>query len=318
MMKFILIDGTGLIYRSYYGMPKHLRSKAGESTNAVLGFTNVLVHILKEEKPDYLAVVFDKRGKTVRHKMYEDYKATRTKAPDELYEQIPRVKEVVEAFGISFFEKTGYEADDIIATIVEKTRDQDDMEIQIATGDFDMFQLICSSVKIMHPTNGFRDAEILGTDDVIKKYGFTPKQIPDYKGLHGDSSDNIPGVAGVGKKTATDLLQKYSSLEDIYANLDEVPDRARKKLEPGKESAFFSRKLATLICNVPCDFDIAACKIGELPLENVIPLFEELNFKSVIRRIMPYTDREQAVATEKYSGFTVAKKETPSSQQSMF
>ncbi|MBI4994515.1 hypothetical protein HZC21_02620 [Candidatus Peregrinibacteria bacterium] len=285
MKKLILIDGSGLIYRGFYAIPPFLKAPDGTQTNAVFGFTNILISLLANQKPDYLAVALDKKGPTFRHKEYKEYKATRIKAPQELYDQIPLVKTVIETFSIPLFENEGYEADDILATIVKKTSNEKNLQIFIATGDFDVFQVIGPKVFILYPSKGFKEADILRTEDIRAKYGFSPEQIPDYKGLAGDSSDNIPGVFGIGNKGATELIQKYKNLENIYKHLDEIKGSLHQKLVEGKTSALMSKWLATLDSNTPVDFDLALCRVKNFNAEAVRKLFEKLGFKSLQKRL---------------------------------
>lgn len=285
MEKLILIDGSGLIYRGFYAIPPFFRSPAGVQTNAVFGFTSILLTILANHKPDYLAVAFDKKGPTFRHKAYTEYKATRIKAPQELYDQIPLVKEVVSAFGIPGFEVEGFEADDILAAIVALLGPKTDVHTLIASGDFDVFQIASDKVSILYPTKGFKEAEIFGAEEIKKRYGITPAQIPDYKGLAGDNSDNIPGVMGIGDKGATKLLQDYKTLENIYEHLGEISEGVRKKLEVSRGDAFMSKKLATLEVNVPLDFDLSACRAKYFSADVVKRTLAGLGFKSLIKRI---------------------------------
>lgn len=299
MQKLILIDGAGLVYRSFFAVPLHLRSATGEHTNAILGFTNILLNIILRQKPDYIAVAFDKKGPTFRHKEFKEYKATRVKAPQELYDQIPRVKEVISAFRIPLFEVDGFEADDVLATVAKHVSKEKNLETYIATGDFDMFQTISPRVKILYPTQGFKEASIVDEKQVMEKYGLTPAQIPDYKGLCGDHSDNIPGVMGIGEKTAKILLQKYGSLENIYEKLTGViPEGIRKKLEIGRESAFFSKKLATLIYEVPFDFSLKNCELHSPNPDKIVPLFEKLGFYKLLSQMGLAGGRKQVKIPE--------------------
>lgn len=294
MEKCILIDGSGLIYRGFYAIPPFFKSPSGIQTNAVFGFTSIVLSLLAKYNPDYMAVAFDKKGPTFRHKEFTEYKATRVKAPDALYAQIPLVKDVMHAFGVPQFEVEGFEADDILATIAKKLEQKKDMEVLIATGDFDMFQTVGQQVHILYPTKGFKEAEIFKTEDIYKKYGVRPLQIPDYKGLAGDHSDNIPGVMGIGDKGAVSLLQKYETLENIYKNLADITGAVHKRLEEGKESAFMSKRLATLIDNVPMDFDIALCRVKDFHTAAAKKIFMELGFKSLLKRLDEFFQIPQA------------------------
>lgn len=232
-----------------------------------------------------MAVAFDKKGPTFRHKKYAEYKATRAKAPQELYDQIPIVKDVIKAFGLPLFETDGFEADDILATIAKKLEREGGLEILIASGDFDVFQIVRPHVAILYPTKGFKEAETFHQADIEKKYGLVPSQIPDYKGLAGDSSDNIKGVYGIGEKGAKDLLWKYKNLDGIYKHLAELSEGLRNKLEKDKASAFESRELATLRSDVPLEFNLQNCRVKNFDAKSVRSLLEQLGFKSLIKRL---------------------------------
>ncbi len=282
MKKFVLIDGNALIHRGFHAIPP-LFTASGEMTNAVFGFTTVLMGVLKEETPEYIAVTFDKKGPTHRHEVFEDYKATRVKAPDELYDQIPRIREVVKAFNMPVFEQSGYEADDLIATLAREVRDQD-LQVVIVTGDKDAFQLVNEKVIVASPRKGYREVAYYDHEKVVEKLGVRPDQVVDYKGLCGDPSDNIPGVPGVGPKTAANLLQAYGTLEGIYDNIDEVKGKMKDKLEEHKKMAFFSRDLAQLVDDVELDFELEHCVTHEVNRDEILALFEKLEFNSLIRR----------------------------------
>lgn len=285
MRKCILIDGAGLVYRSFFAIPRTLTDPEGRPTNAVLGFTNILLNILMTHKPDYIAIAFDKKGPTFRHREYKEYKATRAKQPQELYDQIPMVKEIVEAFQIPFFEVDEYEADDVIATIVSKLEPHKDMEILVASGDFDLFQAVHGKVKILYPEKSFKEAKIFTPKEIEEKYGIKPSQIPDYKGLCGDPSDNIHGVLGIGEKTAKMLLMEYGSIENIYKHLEKIHEPIRKKLEAGKESAFFSKRLATLVSTVPLDVSLRDLEVPKVDPGKAVPILQKYGFYALMKRL---------------------------------
>ncbi len=285
MKKIILVDGTGLIYRGFYSIPPYLKSPDGVLTNAVYGFTMILLSIIETQKPDCMVVAFDRKEKTFRHEQYSEYKATRTKAPDELFAQIPMVKEVVDACDIPRFEVAGYEADDIIATLARRLNAENpELEVMIATGDFDEFQLSNEKTSILYPTKGFRGADIFTPERIKEKYGILPNQIPDYKGLAGDSSDNIKGVRGIGDKTAVALLTEFGTLEGIYENIEKITGAKRTKLEADKESAFQSRELATLCYEVPVEFSLHDCHVATAESAKLRDLFKRLGFQSLLQR----------------------------------
>jgi len=297
LKKFILIDGNAIIHRAFHAVPPFRTSK-GELTNAVYGFSSMLLNILNNEMPDYIAASFDLKGKTFRHEEYKEYKATRKKAPDELYAQIPRIKEVVRAFKIPIFEREGFEADDVLGTLAEMIKRDEEMNVYIVTGDRDAFQLIDKNVFVLTPIKGFSQSEIFDTDRVFEKYGVTPAQITDMKGLQGDSSDNIKGVAGVGAKTAKTLLQKYGNIEEIYKNLEEITGKVHENLKNDKESAFFSKKIATIVRDIPIDLNIESCRAYKYDKEGPAKLFEELEFKSLMQKLNRFNNHSDKKRTE--------------------
>lgn len=303
METLILVDGTGLIYRGFYSIPPFFRSPAGQQTNAVFGFASIMLSILQTQNPTYLGIAFDMKGPTFRHEEYKEYKATRVKAPDELFAQIPLVKDLVTAMGIPMFELGGFEADDLIATIATamapKSPDAQCCRVLIATGDFDLFQLATPNISMLYPTKGFKQADIFGIPEIQAKYELAPSQIPDYKGLAGDSSDNIPGVRGIGPKGATTLLKQYKNLEGIYEHLVEIKGAMRTKLETYREDAFTSRRLATLRRDVPVTFDLESCRLGSLNVEKIRESFVKLGFRSLLGKLDSVfgTESEQNEAT---------------------
>ena len=242
--KIVLIDGHSILNRAFYGVPD-LTNSEGLHTNAVYGFLNIMLKILDEEKPDYLTVAFDVKHPTFRHEMYADYKGTRKGMPDELKEQVPLIQEMLRAMGVRLVMKEGYEADDILGTIA-RTAEKEGLEVSLVSGDRDLLQLATDRIMIRIPKTkrGGTEIENYHTQDVIDKYGITPPQIVDLKGLMGDTSDNIPGVAGVGEKTAVKILTAYPTVEDAYAHLDEVtPKRTHDLLEKGRDQAMLSKRL---------------------------------------------------------------------------
>lgn len=284
--KLYLIDGHALAYRAFFALPLDAFStKKGEPTNATYGFTRTLMDLLLgNHPPKYLAVTFD-QGLTGRDELYDEYKATREKMPDELNVQIGRIRQVVEAFNIPILEFEGYEADDVLGTIARQAR-VEGVPVHIITGDRDLLQLVDENTTVELPPGRYQNSPtVYNVAAVEKKYGLKPGQIVDLKALMGDSSDNIPGVYGVGEKTATRLLQKYGDLETIYEHLDEVKTRFRNKLEEERESAFLSQKLARIQTDAPVALDIKACVAQEFDAAEVLSIFQELEFRSLTGRL---------------------------------
>ncbi|MDP2625028.1 MAG: 5'-3' exonuclease H3TH domain-containing protein [Candidatus Peregrinibacteria bacterium] len=281
--KFVIIDGHALIYRGYYAVPP-LRTQKGELVNAVFGFTTVLLNMLQKVKPDYLAVAFDLKGPTFRHDAYDGYKATRSATPDDLLPQVPRVKQVARAFQIPIFEQEGFEADDMIATISTKLKAYSDIEYLIVTGDMDLTQLVSEQVKLLSPLSGFNNVKTYDVAAVIEKFGVRPDQMIDFKALMGDTSDNIIGVPGIGKVTATKLLQQYETLDGIYEHIEETKGAVKTKLEAGKEAAYQSQHLVQLIHDVELELDLEACHTHEVDGQQVRLLFGELEFRRLITK----------------------------------
>lgn len=291
MKKLILIDGNAIIHRAFHAFPP-FKTPQGELVNAVYGFASILLTILNKEQPDYIAVAFDLKGPTFRHEEYKEYKATRVKAPDELYSQIPRIHELVKAFHIPIFTKEGYEADDVLGTLAKQAEQQAttekkaDLHTYIVTGDLDTLQLVSEKTSILATTQKFSEPVIYNIPKVMARYGLTPSQIIDMKGLQGDSSDNLKGVQGIGPKTAKTLLQKYGTIENIYQNLDQITGSTHDKLAKDKENAFQSKRLATIITDVPgIILDLPACKTNDYDENTLRRMFETLNFKSLLTRL---------------------------------
>lgn len=282
--KLILIDGNAIMHRAYHALPP-LSTKKGELVNAVYGFASTMLSVIENLKPDYIAASFDLAGPTFRHEAYKEYKATRTKAPDEFYRQIPRVKEFVKDFNIPIFEKEGYEADDIIGTLTKQAEKTEEVEVVIVTGDLDTLQLVSGKTSVYTMRKGLSDSVIYDEEKVRERYNLEPIQIIDYKGLRGDPSDNIPGVKGIGEKTATELLVKYGTVEKIYQSLSEIKDSVKEKLERDQLKAFMSKKLATISTDVPVKLELEKTRVHDFDREKLVNLFKELNFYSLIKRI---------------------------------
>jgi DNA polymerase I len=249
--KFVIIDAMALAYKAYFAfINRPLYTTKGEPTSAVFGFLNQLIKILEDTKPDYIAVAFDSSEKTFRHERFEGYKSSRMIMPDDMVAQLQRIKDIMEAMRIRLYILNRYEADDIIGTAVCKAEEAG-LESYIITPDKDFVQLVTDCVKLVRPGKSADEVEIFDVQRVVDKFGFVPKQMIDYLALIGDSSDDIPGVAGIGEKTAVPLIQQFGSIENIYENIDAVEKPSvKKKLIDGKENAFLSKELATIYCSV--------------------------------------------------------------------
>ena len=291
MKKLVLIDGNSIMNRAFYGImgSKALTTKDGKYTNAIYGFLAILFKLLEDEKPEYIAVSFDLKAPTERHKLYEAYKANRHGMPNELAEQMPIIKEVLKAMNIDIVEKEGYEGDDIIGTL-SKYGEEKGLEVIILSGDRDTFQLATNNVKIHIPRTkaGKTETEIFDRNKVKEVYGIEPKQLIEVKGLQGDTSDNIPGVPGIGEKTALSLIQKYETIDNLYKKLEagesDLKGKQKEKIEENKELAYLSRTLGEINTNVPIEDTLEELKTEEWDKPKVLEIFKELNFKRYIDR----------------------------------
>ena len=291
MKKLVLIDGNSIMNRAFYGImgSKALTTKDGKYTNAIYGFLAILFKLLEEEKPDYIGVTFDLKAPTARHKMYEAYKANRKGMPTELAEQMPIIKDVLRAMNIDIIEKEGYEGDDVIGTL-SRYGEQKGLEVVILSGDRDTFQLATDNVRINIPRTkgGKTETEIFNREKVKEVYGIEPKQLIEVKGLQGDASDNIPGVPGIGEKTALSLVQKYETIDNLYKKLEsgeaDVKGKQKEKLEQNKDLAYLSRTLGEINTKVPIEDTLEELKLEEWDKPKVLELFKELNFKRYIDR----------------------------------
>jgi len=286
MKKILLIDSNALIYRSYHALPP--LKKDGKLVNAAYGFFSILSKVLDDEKPDYVAAAFDRKEKTFRHDIFEDYKAQRPEMPEDLVSQLPIIKRGLESFGIPIFEEKGYEADDIIATLAEKLKDE--KEVVVLSGDRDLLQLVDKKVTVRSPGRGIKKMINFDKDKVVEKYGVSPELFVDYKALRGDPSDNIPGIEGIGKKRAKDLVSKHGTIEEIYANLDNLKEAQRRRLEGKEKEALLSKKLVTLKRDMDIDVDSEECQLR--PGKEKVEFFEELNFKTLAARYRKKEDSQ--------------------------
>ncbi|MEA1926542.1 MAG: DNA polymerase I [Patescibacteria group bacterium] len=288
----VLIDSNALIHRAFHALPL-LTKKDGTPSGAVYGYALTLLSVMDQLKPDFIAATFDLPGPTFRHEQYKEYKATRVKAPNELYEQIPIVKDLLRAYGIPIYEKKGYEADDVIGTLTKDPKLEKKVDSIIVTGDLDALQLVDDDTKVFTLRKGIKDTVTYDTKGVMERFRVSPKQIVDYKALRGDASDNIPGVKGIGEKTAVDLLTKYHSLKGVYKNVDNVtPEAVKKKLIDGKRDAMISYDLAKIVTDLDMNFSIKDTETSKLDNEKLASFFQKMEFHSLYKRIAGKTGAE--------------------------
>ena len=291
MDNFVLIDGNSIMNRAFYGImgSKMLTTKDGKYTNAVYGFLAILFKLIEDTNPKYMAVAFDLKAPTARHKLYEGYKANRKGMPEELAEQMPLIKEILRAMHIDIVEKEGYEADDVLGTL-SRYGEKQGLHVTILSGDRDTFQLATDNVTIRIPRTkgGKTETDLFDRNKIIETYGIEPKQLIEVKGLQGDSSDNIPGVPGIGEKTALSLIQKYGSIDNLYDKIekdeDDLKGKQREKIKDNKELAELSKTLGTINLEVPIEDTLEQFKVEEWDKEEVLKLFKELNFNRYIER----------------------------------
>ncbi len=282
--RFVIIDGSSYFYRAYFAI-RGLSTKDGFPTNAIYGFVQMVRKVLKDLNPDYLAIAFDSKGPSFREKKFKEYKAQRPEMPDDLVVQLPYIKKIVNAYNIPNIEMEGFEADDIIGTIVEKLRNEKDLEIIIITGDKDMFQLVGGNV-VIYDTMKDRWYDEKGVEE---KLGVPPNKVVDYLALVGDTVDNIPGVSGIGPKTAVKLLKEYSSVEEIYKNIDALPKKLKEKLEKNQDMAFLSKDLAKIRNDLLIDLKVDDFKLREPHIDELRAIFKKLEFNSLLKELPPET-----------------------------
>ena len=297
MTRLMLLDSNGLIYRGYHALPPLTTSK-GELVNAVFGFCSILLRGIQDLQPEYVAACFDLPGPTFRHEQFADYKATRTPMPDDLRSQFPKVREVVAALRIPVYEMAGYEADDVIGTIA-RDMDARGIDTTVVTGDMDMLQIVTEHTRLMTTRQGVDSTVYYDPAKIWERFELRPNQMIDYKALKGDPTDNIPGIPGVGEKTAAKLVAQFGSLEGIYERLGEVkPDKLRFKLVEAREQVFASRELSRIICDLPISLDLDSAHLSDYDRAEVVRLFREFEFRTLIDRLPPLTGESAVDAAE--------------------
>ncbi|MBO4306423.1 MAG: hypothetical protein J5890_04475, partial [Clostridia bacterium] len=291
MKKLIAIDGNSLMFRAYYAIHTVMTSRDGVPTNAIHGFTMMLLKLL-EQKPDYMLVAFDMHGGTFRHDTYPEYKAGRAATPEDLIPQFPALKSLLRSMGIAVCECPRYEADDILGT-VSKMAEKEGVSALIVTGDRDALQLISDTTNVMLTKKGITETVLYDKERLMEDYGLTPAHMIDLKALMGDSSDNIPGIKGIGEKTAKSLLEKYGSLENVLENASNEKGALQKKLIDGADSARMSYGIGTICREAPIDMGLAECKFDMMSIENAIPVMAGLGLKSSGARFKTLVNSEQ-------------------------
>ncbi|WP_353096666.1 DNA polymerase I [Tissierella praeacuta] len=300
--KLMIIDGSSLLHRAFYALPL-LSTKEGIYTNGIYGFLTMLYKVQDEKKPDYICVAFDKKGPTFRHEQYDKYKAHRQSTPSELAQQFPIIREILDAMKVRYLELTGFEADDIAGTLA-KMGEENSLDVTLVTGDKDYLQLATDNTKVLITRKGITELEEFDRNIIIEKYGITPEQLIDLKGLMGDQSDNIPGVPGIGEKTGLKLLKEYSTIENIYENIDNISGKKLKEnLIENKHLAFLSRKLGEIMVNIPMDISLEEFKIEDPDWEELKKLYRELEFNSLLGKISDATveDNEESSVSLEYN-----------------
>ena len=296
----IIIDGSSLIHRAFYALPL-LTTKDGIYTNGIYGFLTMLYKIQDDYKPDYICVAFDKSGPTLRHKEYKEYKGTRQSTPSELAQQFPLIREILKSLNMITLEMNDYEADDIAGTLA-KQGELEGLDVVLVTGDKDYLQLVSDNSKLLLTKKGISEIVEYDRNKIVEEYGIEPNQFIDLKGLMGDTSDNIPGVPGIGEKTGLKLIKEFGNIESVYENLDKVSGKKLKEnLIEHEQTAYLSRKLGEIITNVPLEISIQDLKSKEPNWEELIGIFQELEFKSLLDRVPDkYKEKEEEIREYKY------------------
>lgn len=287
----VLIDGHHLMYRAYWAIPRTLRTKVGEQVNMVFGVASMLLSILTKEEPDALLFCFDAGEETFRHQELPGYKEGRVETPDDFFVQIPRVMELLDVFHLPHVSDLKFEADDFLCSYA-RAGEAAKMRVTVVTGDHDALQIVTSNVRVAIPHKGYQKAEYIGPTEIVEKYGIRPDQVSAFKGLMGDASDNLPGVRGVGPKTAAQLLARFESLNGIFVNLPEVRPNLREKLRAGEEQARFCERMATLVCDIPLPLPLSTLRIKELPVQPLLTFFQTMEFTLLERRFRSFLTTE--------------------------
>ncbi len=306
------------MYRAYWAIPRTMHTKAGLQNNAVFGVASMLISILGKEQPDQLLFCFDEGDQTFRHQEAPTYKEGRAETPDDFYTQIPHILECIDAWGIRRMSDARYEADDFLSAYAIAAAKDPDARVTIVTGDRDAFQIATDRIRIAIPHKGYQAAEYLGPSEIVAKYGIRPDQVPSYKGLCGDSSDNLKGVAGIGPKNASVLLQQYDSLTGIYEHLADIKPSVRSKLEADRESAFFCEKMATLISDIPLPVALKDLHLADIAIDPVVAFFRSMEFTLLERRLRQMLTTDYGKKIFKDAGLFVPEAPKLTGQMAMF
>src|SRR5881275_2968628 len=286
MAKILLLDGNSLAYRAFFALPTDMATASGQVTNAVFGFTSMLINLLKDHRPDGIVVAFDRPEPTFRHQLVDDYKAGRAEAPDILRQQLGLVRQVIETLQIPILEVAGFEADDVLATLATQARDRGDDAI-VVTGDRDTYQLVEDPhVKVLYNRRGVSDYVLYDEAGIKERTGVSPARYPQYAALRGDPSDNLPGVPGVGEKTAAKLINTYGDLDGVFANVDKNTPKLRENLKAAEETVRQNAKATPLVRDVPLDISLDDLRMGQWDAEEVRNLFTFLEFRTLWDRLL--------------------------------
>jgi len=286
MSKLVLIDGNAILHRAFHALPP-MTNRRGEPINAVYGLVSMFLRVIQDLKPTHIAIAFDEKEPTFRHKAFKEYQSQRPPTAEDLSSQFEKARDFFKATGVPVYSMPGFEADDVIGTIAERaTKGRKSKEdVVIVTGDRDILQLVNGRIKLYMPVMGLANAKLFGESETLARMGVLPKLIDDYKALVGDPSDNYPGVPGIGPKTAIKLLEEFGNFQGIYKNLDKIPEKVREKLEKGRKEGEMSKRLATIIRDVPIETDFEAMGKWRVDSPEVIKLFQEFGFKTLTNRV---------------------------------
>ena len=290
--RLLLIDGHSMAYRAFFALPvENFTTATGQHTNAIYGFATMLISLLRDEKPTHIAVAFDVSRKTFRTEKYPEYKANRAATPDELRSQMAYLHELVSAFGISQFEREGFEADDILATLATHAENEG-MDVVICSGDRDCFQLVTEKITVLYPKKGVSDLARMTPEAVFEKYGMSPTSYPEFAALRGDPSDNLPSVPGVGEKTAAKWVIEYGDVSNLIANVDKISGKVGDSLRSNIDIVLRNRELTQLLHDVPLDTQIEELSWNGVNESKILPLFDQLEFRTLKDRIKPFTSKD--------------------------